>query len=140
MRQHGTEHTHGITPVLALGLALTIILDTLGQLLWKFAVERLPDTNDLWPTIEAISHQPWFLVVMAIFLCQLFIWLKVLEDADLSFAQPITSLSYLTVCGFSWAMFDDRIGWVKGAGILCVLAGVWLISRGKRQTCKDDLT
>lgn len=137
MRQPETEHkpaTHGLTKRLAFGLALAIILDTIGQILWKFAVGRLPDTLTFWSTLEAIAQQPWFLAVVAIFLCQLFVWLKVLEDADLSFAQPITSLSYLTVCGFSWVMFDDQVGPIKGVGILCVLAGVYLISRGKRQT------
>jgi multidrug transporter EmrE-like cation transporter len=129
-----THHTHGLTRGLASGLALAVILDTAGQLLWKFAVERLPDNLSLWSTIEAAAQQPWFLAVIAVFLCQLFVWLKVVENVDLSFAQPITSLSYLTVCGFSWMMFDDQIGFTKGAGILCVLAGVWIISRGKRQT------
>ncbi|MBY0575458.1 MAG: EamA family transporter [Gallionellaceae bacterium] len=132
-----TPHTHGLTRGLAFGLALAVILDTAGQLLWKFAVERLPDTPAFWPTIEAVAQQPWFLAVIAVFLCQLFVWLKVLENADLSFAQPITSLSYLTVCGFSWMLFDDHIGPLKGVGILCVLAGVLLISRGKRQTHAD---
>lgn len=145
MRQTTTEqtpksHTHGLTRGLAVGLTLAIILDTIGQLLWKFAVERLPDNLSLGSTIEAVAQQPWFLAVVAVFLCQLFVWLKVLENVDLSFAQPITSLSYLTVCGFSWMLFDDRIGPVKGAGILCVLAGVWLISRGKRQTHTDTGT
>lgn len=132
-----TTHTHGLTRVLALGLTLAIILDTAGQLLWKFAAKRLPDTTTLWATIEAVAQQPWFLAVAAVFLCQLFVWLKVLENADLSFAQPITSLSYLTVCGFSWVIFDDHIVLTTGAGILCVLAGVWLISRGKRKTHTD---
>lgn len=140
MSNKPTPHTHGLTRGLAVGLLLAIILDTVGQLLWKFAVERLPDTPTLWSTIEAVAQQPWFLAVVVVFLCQLFVWLKVLEDVDLSFAQPITSLSYLTVCGLSWVMFDDRIGLVKGAGILCVLAGVWLISRGKRQTHADTDT
>lgn len=137
MRQTESEptiHTHGLTRELAIGLMLAIILDTVGQLLWKFAVELLPETSSIWSTVEAIAHQPWFLAVLVIFLCQLYVWLKVLEDVDLSFAQPITSLSYLTVCGLSWAIFDDRISLTKGAGILLVLAGVWLISRGKRQT------
>ena len=129
-----TTHTHGLTRGLAFGLALAIILDTAGQLLWKFAVERLPDNLTLWQTVGAAVQHPWFLAVIAVFLCQLLVWLKVIENVDLSFAQPITSLSYLTVCGFSWVMFDDRIGLTKGAGILCVLAGVWLISRGRRQT------
>lgn len=78
-------------------------------------------------------HQPWFIVLAAIFLLQLFNWMKVLEHADLSFAQPITSLSYVTVCVLSAILFGEHIGAVKIAGVLCVLAGVWLVSQGEPQ-------
>ena len=84
--------------------------------------------------VEAVLAQPLFLVVVAVFLGQLFNWLKVLEHADLSFAQPITSLAYVTVTGLSWLLFAEPVGWLKMAGILCILAGVWLISGGQRIT------
>lgn len=118
---------------LVIGLGLVIILDTAGQLLWKFAVENLPATAALWEMVEAVLHEPWFLVVAAIFLCQLANWLKVLERADLSFALPITSLSYITVLGLSCLLFDEPVGLVKGVGVACVLTGVWLIGQGDPQ-------
>ena len=68
---------------------------------------------------------------MAIFLSQLFNWLKVLERADLSYAQPITSLSYVSVCILSAALLHEHIGASKTIGVLCVLCGVLLVSRGK---------
>ena len=116
---------------LAIGLALAIFLDTAGQLLWKFSVASLPHTSGLWPAAEAVLRQPLFFVLAGIFLCQLFNWLKVLEHADLSFAQPITSLSYVTVCVLSAVLFGEHIGLAKTAGVLCVLCGVWLVSQGK---------
>ena len=116
---------------LVIGLAFAIILDTAGQLLWKFSVASLSHTSGLWPTAEAILRQPLFIVLAGIFLCQLINWLKVLEYADLSFAQPITSLSYVTVCVLSAFLFGEHIGFAKTAGVLCVLCGVWLVSQGK---------
>ena len=116
---------------LAIGLALAIFLDTAGQLLWKFSVASLPHTSGLWPAAEAVLRQPLFIVLAGIFLCQLVNWLKVLEYADLSFAQPITSLSYITVCVLSAVLFGEHIGLAKTAGVLCVLCGVWLVSQGK---------
>ena len=127
------DHRHGLTPILAIGLMLAIILDTAGQLLWKFAVGTLPNAG-FWPSAKAVLAQPLFVGVAAIFLLQLFNWLKVLDQADLSFAQPITSLSYVTVAGLSKLLFDEPVGAIKVAGILCILAGVWVISRGRRQT------
>jgi drug/metabolite transporter (DMT)-like permease len=70
---------------------------------------------------------------VAIFLLQLFNWLKVLEHADLSYAQPITSLSYVTVCLLSATLLDERIGLAKTIGVLCVLSGVVLVGQSKAQ-------
>ena len=117
--------------MLAIGLALATILDTAGQLLWKFCVASLPNTSGLWQTAEAVLRQPLFILLAGIFLCQLINWMKVLERADLSFAQPITSLSYVTVCILSAVLFGEHIGLAKIAGVLCVLGGVWLVSQGK---------
>jgi undecaprenyl phosphate-alpha-L-ara4N flippase subunit ArnF len=125
---------------LAIGLALAIIFDTCGQLLWKFCVAGLPPAEGLRASAAAVLGQPLFIVLIGIFLCQLFNWMKVLEHADLSFAQPITSLSYLTVCVLSVVLFGEHIGLAKTAGVLCVLVGVWLVSRGKPVTRDDPET
>ncbi|MBF0421772.1 MAG: hypothetical protein HQL73_02145 [Magnetococcales bacterium] len=122
-----------MTRKLAMGLILVVVLDTLGQLLWKWTAARLPEWQSGWQMTSAILEQPWFLVVAAVFLFQLFNWLKVLEGADLSFALPITSLSYVTVAFFSNRMFDEPIGASKIVGIACVLAGVGWIGMGKPQ-------
>jgi drug/metabolite transporter (DMT)-like permease len=123
--------------VLALGIALATILDTAGQLLWKYCVDLLPSDAGLSQAAWAVLHQPLFIVLVAIFLLQLFNWMKVLEHADLSFAQPITSLSYVTVCVLSVFLFGEHIGAAKIAGVLCVLGGVWLVSQGEPQS-KDN--
>ena len=125
---------------LAIGIALATILDTAGQLLWKFCVASLPATSGLLQAGEAVLRQPLFIVLAAIFLFQLFNWMKVLEHADLSFAQPITSLSYVTVCVLSAVLFGEHIGLAKITGVLCVLGGVWLISQGKPLEHKNPVS
>ena len=117
--------------LLVLGLALAIALDTAGQLIWKVGIGSLPATNEPWTIVLAVLHQPLFVVLAAIFLVQLFNWLKVLERADLSYAQPITSLSYVTVCVLSATLLGERVGLTKTLGVLCVLCGVALVSRSK---------
>jgi drug/metabolite transporter (DMT)-like permease len=65
-----------------------------------------------------------------IFVAQLINWLRVLQMSDLSYAQPITSLSYITVLGFSVSWLGEQLDPLKIAGILLIMAGVWFISRG----------
>ncbi len=128
----------GLRPALAIGLALAIVLDTAGQLLWKYAVETLPHTAQPWPAVDAVLGQPLFLLVIAVFLAQLINWLKVLDQADLSFAQPITSLSYVSVAGLSTLLYGEPIGPVKALGIACILGGVWVISQGHRPVAAES--
>jgi drug/metabolite transporter (DMT)-like permease len=117
--------------LLIVGLGLAIALDTAGQLLWKICIAGLPASAEPWPIVLAALHQPLFVILVVIFLLQLFNWLKVLEHADLSYAQPITSLSYVTVCLLSAMQLGERIGLAKTIGVLCVLGGVALVSQGK---------
>jgi drug/metabolite transporter (DMT)-like permease len=60
---------------------------------------------------------------------QFFNWMAVLNHADLSFAQPFTALSYVSV-GFISALFlGETVDKQQIMGIACVIGGVWFISR-----------
>ena len=122
---------------LALGLGISIVLDTVAQLVWKAAALRLPPMVNGADMLQAVLQQPLFIVLGLLFLLQLLVWLKVLEHADLSFAQPITALSYVAVCGLSVLWFNETLDARKLAGIALVLAGVWFISRGPAVNVAD---
>lgn len=115
---------------LAAGLGITIVLDTVAQLVWKAAAQRLPAVASTEDAVRAVLQQPLFLALAILFVLQLWVWLKVLEHADLSFAQPVTALSYVTVCGLSVVWFGETLDIRKLAGIGLVLLGVWFVSRG----------
>lgn len=120
-----------------IGLALIIAMDTFVQLFWKMAAVTLPET----PSLDGISvafHQPLFLLVVGLMICQLFIWLMVLGEADLSFAQPFFSLSRITVCLASVYFLQEIIRPAQIVGIVLVCAGAWCISRTARNTARDE--
>ncbi len=111
------------------GLALAIILDTAVQVSWKAAVLSLPPRPTAWGALAAIFDRPLFLAVALLLGLQLFNWLKVLDHADLSYAQPITSLSYVSVCLCSVFYLNEPIDILQLVGIGFILVGVWFISR-----------
>ena len=119
---------------LTIGLAIAIVLDTVVQLSWKSAAAGISDAATPWATIETVLKQPMFLVVGALLLCQLANWLQVLGDADLSFAQPLTSLSRVTVCLASAIFLNEKLSLMQFGGILFVCAGVWCITRAGRES------
>lgn len=107
----------GIPPWLAWRLALAIVLDTAVHVLWKAAADQLPVVS------------PLFLVVGGLFIWQLVNWLRVLQGSDLSYSQPITSLSLITVLVVSVLFLGESVDARKVLGIALVFAGVWFISR-----------
>jgi drug/metabolite transporter (DMT)-like permease len=100
------------------------VLDTVVQLLWKVAA------TDFEPLVITL--------VVVIFIAQLINWLRVLQMSDLSYSQPITSLSYITVLWFSVTWLGEQLDALKIAGILLILAGVWFISRGLYHTTRSN--
>ncbi|MEP7138559.1 MAG: EamA family transporter [Caldimonas sp.] len=112
---------------MSLGLALAIVLDTVGQLLWKQAAAGLPAVLSPETLLRSVLHDPLPIVVLGVFLMQLVNWLSVLRHADLSYAQPITSLSYVSVVLFSTWLLGERLDGGRLLGISLVLVGVGLI-------------
>ena len=106
-----------LPPWLVARLALAIVLDTAVHVLWKAAADQLPMVS------------PLFLAVAVLFVWQLVNWLRVLEGSDLSYSQPITSLSLITVLVVSVLFLGESMDPLKVLGIAFVFAGVWFISR-----------
>jgi len=116
-------------PELIFRLALAVILDTAVHILWKLAVLQLPGPGSITAGIEAALREPLFLLVAALFVWQLINWLRVLESSDLSYSQPITSLSLILVFVLSALYLGESVDALKVLGIGFVFAGVWFISR-----------
>jgi drug/metabolite transporter (DMT)-like permease len=114
---------------LAAGLLLAILIDTAVQLVWKSAILSLPNDGSPWLNVQAILHSPLAIFVIFLMACQFFNWLMVLSNADLSYAQPVTSLSYVSVFFLSVVYLKEATDLIQIAGIIFVVAGVWFISQ-----------
>ena len=117
-----------------MGLLIAILIDTALQLVWKSAVLTLPHNGSPWLNVQAILQNPRFVFVIFLMGCQFFNWLMILGDADLSYAQPITSLSYVSVFFLSVLYLKEAADVFQIAGIMLVLVGVWFISQTEHLT------
>lgn len=113
---------------LAIGLALAVAFDTAVQFFSKSAVISLPDGLTLVAAIKAVLAEPIFLVVLGLMVCQLVNWLQVLKLADVSFAKPFTSLSYVTVSTVSFYFLGERLSTEQILGIVFIVLGVWCVA------------
>jgi drug/metabolite transporter (DMT)-like permease len=124
---------------LIVGLVLAVVLDTTLQVFWKVAVIDVPgqDASFLQFIGSALSS-PMFLFVIFLMALQFFNWLVVLANADLSYAHPVTSLSYVTVFALSILYLNQETDPIQALGVAFVLAGVWFISRTEHKTPARD--
>jgi drug/metabolite transporter (DMT)-like permease len=121
---------------LVLGLVAAIVLDTVVQTVWKRAALTLPANAASDPTgaARAVLSQPLFLAVGLLIGLQMVNWLKVLDDADVSYALPITALSYVSVAAVSALWLHEAVTGGRIFGTLLILGGVFLVSRTDHNT------
>jgi uncharacterized membrane protein len=124
---------------LAAGLLLAILIDTAVQLVWKSVIQSLPDDGSPWINVQAILHSPLAIFVIFLMACQFANWLTVLKNADLSYAQPVSSLSYVSVFCLSVLYLKEATDLIQIAGIIFVLVGVWFISQTDHVTRSKEL-
>jgi drug/metabolite transporter (DMT)-like permease len=120
------------------GLILAIILDTFIQITWKLSVSHVPADASAPATIRGALANPLFYAAMVAFGAQLFNWVRVLARADLSFAQPFTALSYITVLAISCRSLHESLSVSKIFGVALILVGVFFISRTPFRTAGND--
>jgi drug/metabolite transporter (DMT)-like permease len=120
-----------------LGLVAAVALDTILQVFWKTAAVKLPGEAEASMSVLAILREPLFLLVICIMIVQLINWMAVLAHADLSFAQPFTALSYISVGAISAVFMNEPIDAQQVLGIACVLVGVYFISQTDHVTQRE---
>jgi drug/metabolite transporter (DMT)-like permease len=146
------------------GLAIAVALDVPVQLLWKALMIKYRDPIR-GPHGHADHSIGWFLAhhhwgmlavfvwgqirfflrqlrtwgLLSLFACQFFDWIWVLGNADLSFAQPFTALSYVAVSTCAVLFFKETISPLRLLGITAILAGVILVGSSEHKTTDIEL-
>ncbi len=128
------SHRPRIPAAVVVGLIVAIVLDTLVQIAWKRAVTDLPDTGGPVAVAASALTRPLFYAAMIGFVAQLGNWLFVLRRADLSFAQPVTALSYGTVLVIARWFLHESGSPTRFAGVALILLGVFFVTRTPAQT------
>jgi drug/metabolite transporter (DMT)-like permease len=125
--------------VVWLSLIITIVTETAVQIVWKSAVLCVPQSAGFLETVRTIASRPMFYLLLSLFGVQFIYWILLLAKADLSYIQPITALSLITVAACSVVFFGENVGLMRIAGIVMILIGVWLISNTNHNTMVPDV-
>jgi len=123
-----------------IGLAAAVLLDVPAQLIWKALMIKFGDPSrgphhaTMLHQLRWLIHQPRSLALLGLFLCQFLNWMWVLGNADLSYAQPFTALSYVAVSACAAYYFHEHLSPLRIAGIALILFGVLIVGSSQHRT------
>jgi len=115
-------------------LVLTgVLLNACAQLLLKAGVTPMGPISvglaTLLPTVLRALAQWQILAGLGCYVVSVGIWIMALSRVDVSVAYPMLSLGYVVNAFAAWSLFGEALGPARCAGLLLILAGVFLVSR-----------
>jgi len=114
-------------------ILISVLFSTVGQLLLKSGMNNVGSVtlglNQLFSTLWRMATNPGVFFGLVIYGVGTVFWLGALSRAELSYAYPFASLSYVVMLVASWLMFDEKITLARIIGTVLICIGVLVIYR-----------
>ena len=115
-------------------ILIGVLLNAAAQLLLKAgtnAIGLIGSARGSWlPQIVNVAFQPFIIGGLACYVFSVAIWIAALSRVPVSVAYPMLSIGYVVNCFAAYLLFGEAITATKLGGIVVIIAGVWLVSRG----------
>ena len=111
-------------------VAISIVLDVIGQLCFKLGLDRLPELeggfrlNAFW---GQVFNTPLLWCGVVTYVIEFFIWLEALSRAPLSLLFPAAALAYCGVVLAGNVFLGEHVSRRRWLGTLVITAGVMLV-------------
>lgn len=116
-------------------LLLSVALGAIGQLTLKQAVNGGNLTLSV-QSLVAMATNPLLIIAIGIYGISAIFWLLALMRADLSFAYPFLSLTYIAVLLGGAILFHEQVTFLRVAGFLVIIGGLLVIAYGERSATR----
>ena len=117
-------------------ILIAVGMEVAGQLLYKSGINRMHGFQgspfDVWPLVQFAGRAlaNWrVLAGIGVYMLQAGVWWGVLSRTDLSYAFPLTSMSYVVLLVASRAFLGEHISLTRWMGATAIVFGVYLITR-----------
>jgi drug/metabolite transporter (DMT)-like permease len=120
------------TNLQSIGLLLSsVAFGAVGQLILKAGMNSVGKVQLSVETLLHMATNPLLIVGIGIFLISTLLWLLALSKADLSFAYPFLSLTYMAVLIGGAVLFHEQITLPRVIGFAVIVTGVWIVARSE---------
>lgn len=122
----------------SVGLVLaSVAAGAVGQLVLKAGmndlVQKLGPLTLSLNTFVGMATSPLLIVGIAIFGVSTLLWLLALMKADLSFAYPFLSLTYIAVLVGGAILFHEAVTLPRVIGFAVIVTGVLIVARSEQK-------
>lgn len=116
--------------------ALFIAVETLTQVVFKFAGATLDDSQGLLAMAQHAATTPVVWLGFALYFCGFLVWMTILKDIDMGRAFPMTATIYLTTLATAVLVFHETLNATRIAGVVAIIAGVVLMASDEDSASK----
>jgi len=114
-------------------VAAMVAATTIGEVLQAAGMRRHGEIHDFRPTaigraLALLARNRFVIGSILAMAISFFAFVKLLSIADLSFAVPVSAITYAMETVLAKYVLKERIGWRRWAGASLVLCGVALVS------------
>jgi drug/metabolite transporter (DMT)-like permease len=113
-------------------IILTVIINTTGQFVIKTGVNRIGKFSIMEDFFNFIvkAFTSWIIIGgFGLYFLSAVLWIVILSRAELSWAFPILSLSYVITVLISPVLLNETFSIQRIVGTLVICLGVFLVSR-----------
>lgn len=111
-------------------LFFAILCSVVGQVLLKFGMNQLGGMDAIsLSVVFKMVFNPLVFSGMVCYGIGFIAYFFSLSKLDQSFAYPMFSMGYVLVAVFNWTVMREPFTMTRLAGVLVILAGVWLLNR-----------
>ena len=107
-------------------LAGTVLLLSVGQVLFKIAATQIVLSNSIWSSLR----NPTLLVALGVYGFATVLWILVLRTIPLRLAYPFVAMAFVFVPIMAHFALAEPLKINTFIGFILILSGVWVSVRG----------
>ena len=114
-------------------VAIIVAATTVGEVLQAIGMRHHGEIHDFRPgalgrALAVLSRNRYVVASVVAMAISFFAYLELLTVAELSFAVPITAVTYVLETVLAKYVLGERVSWLRWAGASLVICGVALVS------------
>ncbi|MGH9868473.1 MAG: EamA family transporter [Candidatus Polarisedimenticolia bacterium] len=119
-------------------LAFAALSGAIAETLFSYGMRSFGEMDWSKPSrwldmLLVVPRNPYVLIGVVFAAGFFFLYLTALSWADLSYAMPVTALSFVFAAVFARVFLGEHVSWHRWAGTVLVVAGIALVVVGGRQ-------